>query len=70
MLTLSMTHLDIIDLWPSGAVLASDVGSTVEAVKKWRQRERIPPKVFARIVKAARKRRFGVSLTDLYREAA
>ena len=70
MLKPSMKHIDIIDLWPSGAVLASDVGSTVEAVKKWRQRERIPPKVFPRIVKASRKRRFGVSLADLYEEAA
>ena len=69
MLTPDMKHLAIIDLWPSGAVLASDVGSTADAVKKWRKRG-IPPKHFASVVKAARKRRYGVSLSDLHGVAA
>ena len=33
---------DVIALWPSPDVMASDVGAPVTAVRKWWQRDRIP----------------------------
>lgn len=47
------TFRDVIDLWPSAAELALAIGTSAEAVKKWRQRNSIPAEWWMSIVKSA-----------------
>ena len=47
---------DVIALWGSPDELAVAVGAKVETVRKWRQRDRIPPEWWQRIIHAANAR--------------
>lgn len=66
-----MTHAasfsEIIDLWPSIAELARDIGEPYETVRQWRLRDSIPVRAFTRIVRAAARRDLNVSTDDLIR---
>lgn len=53
---------EVIDLWPSTAELASDVGKEADAVRKWKERGSIPSDVWADLVAAAVKRNYPVDV--------
>lgn len=61
---------EIVNEWPSMAVLAEDLGVTYEVVRKWRQRRSIPPDHWERLLLAARRRRVRLRAQDLIRIAA
>lgn len=63
------TFRDIIDLWPSRAVFADDVGVSVETVHKWAARGTVRAEYFFSILIAARRRGFAVSAARLCRIA-
>lgn len=50
------SHTEIIDLWPSQEALAADIGLSASAVRKWRQRRRIPSEAWPAIVDASNRR--------------
>ncbi len=66
------TFQEAIDLWPAPApvVLAEDIGTTVERVRKWRQRNSVPGEWFQPIAQAATRRQILLSVDDLARIAA
>lgn len=47
---------DLIGLWPSRQMFASDVGANVEAVHKWAQSGRIPARWMQSVMAAAKMR--------------
>lgn len=47
------TFRDVIGLWPSPDALAGEIGARVETVRKWRQRDRIPPEWWEPVIQAA-----------------
>jgi hypothetical protein len=56
----------ILDLWPSGADLARDIGVETYLPRMWRHRGVIPPRYWPVIVDCARRRGFdGVSVEIL-----
>ena len=56
------TFRDIIDQWPSGVALASDLGEQPGTVRSWRLPDRgIPSRHWPRLIEAARRR--GIYLT-------
>ena len=60
------TFTDIIDLWPSTAVLAEDLGEKPARVRKWRQRNSIPSSEWVAIIDAAKRRKLrGVTAEKL-----
>ena len=66
------TFQEVIDLWPnpSASVLAADINTTVERVRKWRQRNSVPGEWFQPIAQAAQRRQILLSINDLARIAA
>ncbi len=56
-------YADVIDLWESYDALASDVGATVYSIRKWRQRDSIPPEYWRALVESAAKR--GIAVVTL-----
>jgi len=48
------TFRDIIDLWPTPDVLATEIGENVWTVRKWKQRGRIPASRWIAVANAAR----------------
>ncbi len=66
----TLTVREIIDLWPSRAVLAEDVGTsddpvTLATVHKWAQRNSIPSHYHAPLLRAARLRDIALSASNL-----
>lgn len=63
----------LIDLWPTRATCAHDVGVTKSRVDKWAQSNSIPARYHRRVVESAKVRGFaGVSadlLADLHAQA-
>lgn len=53
-----MAHAQIINLWPTIADFASDIGVGYEAAKAMRRRGSIPPGYWVRTVEAATRRGF------------
>lgn len=49
-----MTHLQIINLWPSLEEFRLAIGISIEAARKMRQRGRIPSDHWLRVVEAAK----------------
>jgi hypothetical protein len=60
----------VVDRWPSSDALAVSIGAKPEAVRKWRQRDRIPSKWWLRIIKAAEERGFDVTAHEMAEIAA
>lgn len=56
------SYQEVIGLWPSPAELASDAGKTAESVRKWKERDWIPPSAWPDVVEAAEKRKYPVNL--------
>jgi hypothetical protein len=50
-----LTHIQVINLWPSIEAFRVDVGVSIEAARKWRQRGRIPPDRWSRVIDAAKR---------------
>ncbi|NSY10808.1 hypothetical protein G6L14_02105 [Agrobacterium vitis] len=66
-----MTHADIINLWPSIAEFARDIGAPYETAKAMRRRSSIPAGYWVRVVDSASWRAFeAVSLSALAEAAA
>ena len=59
------TYREVIDLWPSLAALSEDTGATIEQVRKWRQRGKIPGEWWLPVAQAAPRRRILLSVEDL-----
>lgn len=59
------TFTEIINAWPSARVLGEDIGEDRETVAKWRQRDRIPSRVWRPLLEASRRRRYGINATML-----
>lgn len=51
-----MTHADLINLWPSLAAFADEIGAQYETAKAMRRRGSIPSGYWVRVVEAARSR--------------
>lgn len=62
--------VDVIDQWPTMAMLASDTGISYDRVKKWRQRNSIPADAWKSVLRAARRRGYKVKATDLIQLAS
>ena len=45
--------------------LGKDIGENRETVAKWRQRDRIPSRVWRPLLEASRRRRYGIHATML-----
>lgn len=56
------SYQEVIGLWPSPAVLASDAGKSQESVRKWKERDWIPPAAWPDVAEAAAKRKYPVDL--------
>lgn len=52
---------DVVALWPSPAVMASDIGAGVAAVRKWPQRDVIPAEWWVPILQTDVARRSGIT---------
>ncbi len=65
------TASDFLDLWPSDSVLAKDMGLKYSAIRKWRERDKIPPGNWTLLVLHAQRRGIvGVTLEALAQHAA
>ena len=65
------TYRDVIQGWPDREALAHDVGTTTEAVRKWWERDRIPPEYWSALIQGAAGRRIrGVTAAALASIAA
>jgi hypothetical protein len=53
---------NIVGLWPSAEALAVEIGAKVEAVRKWRQRNRIPAEWWNAIARSPVARAAGVTV--------
>ena len=62
------THNDIIDLWPTRAAFARDVGVYYGMAVGWNRRNNIPSEYWAHLVRAAKARGFHEVTTDLLAE--
>lgn len=60
-----MTHKHLIDLWPSIAALAADMGKPFSTVRNWRDRDRIPMEYWVAFVNAAQDRDISVTYRQL-----
>ena len=60
---------DVIAIWDTPHELATQVGVRVEAIRKWHQRDRIPPHYWQRIIEAAQAKGQALSADDLTRIA-
>ena len=61
-----MSFRPIIDLWPSRAELADDVGTTRLLAQQWWTRDFVPPEWWRLLVEAARRRGYrGVTYVRL-----
>lgn len=45
----------VVDLWPSPEILASELGATAFAVRKWKQRDSIPSDWWLGVIEASKK---------------
>lgn len=59
-----MTVSRVIELWPTGEALASDIGVSGAVVRMWRHRNRIPAKHWRAILNAATERGIDLSFDD------
>jgi hypothetical protein len=60
------SHKEIIELWPTRAEFAREVGVSYQTARQWYARDGIPARHWPEIVNAARKRNFsGVTLETL-----
>lgn len=63
------SYKQVIGLWPSITDLATELGEKPFTVEKWRTRNRVPDRVWKRLVLAAETRNLPVT-TDLLAELA
>jgi hypothetical protein len=54
---LIMTHATIIDQWPSIDALSIEVQEKRDTVRKWKERGRIPPRAWSKVLEAAQIRK-------------
>ncbi|MBR2819815.1 MAG: hypothetical protein IKE60_34415 [Reyranella sp.] len=65
------TFIDIINAWESPTILADDLGEEIGTVRQWRNRNKLPDRVWKAIVMAAQRRAIeGVTLERLAEIAA
>ena len=60
-----MSTREILARWPSINELAADIGAPHTRVRKWIERDSVPPEHWNALVRAGKKRRLGVSLQAL-----
>jgi len=60
-----MTHSDIINNWNTRADLARDMGVKQVTVRKWKERESIPPQYWRTLIKAGKKIKVKITLDML-----
>lgn len=64
------TFREVIDLWPSPAILAKEIGRKRFAVAKWRNRDSIPASDWVAICEAGKARGFELDVERLAQIAA
>ena len=64
------TFQDIIDLWPSMSVMASDLMVEYDTVRKWKERGRVPQEYFQALIDAAKSRKIRLKAADLVEVAS
>jgi hypothetical protein len=69
-MTTPSSFSEVIDLWPSIAELARDIGEPYETVRQWRLRDSVPARALDKIKRAAGLRGFDLSADVLMRIAA
>ena len=65
MVAIMKTFKEIINLWPSQAELARDLGALPETVGKWHQRNRVPGWRWLPMVEAAKRRKIPLSVKTM-----
>ncbi len=67
---MNITHVEIIDKWPSIQVLADEIKQDPTKVRQWRNRESIPAKFWVDIVSLAQARDIAITYKQLAEAAA
>jgi hypothetical protein len=60
---------DVIKLWRTPDALADEIGASAPAVRKWPQRDRIPPEWWLRVLKTSYARKAGLT-AELFAQIA
>ena len=60
---------DVISLWPTQTAMAADISTPLERVKKWHQRNSIPPLYWEVIIQAGYKRGADLTIIQMHRLA-
>lgn len=61
-----MTFQEIIKLWPKRKDLAQDIGQPAQNVRKWYERNSIPPMLFKAMLSAASERGYDLTMEMLF----
>lgn len=61
---------EIIALWDTPAALGAAIGAKPDTVRKWGERDRIPPEYWQRTIDAAKAKGRSISAEDLTRLAS
>lgn len=69
MTPMQLNHSDTINLWPTLADFAADVGVKRNTARGWKRRNSIPAKYWPTVLEMARNRRAYVSPEELMRSA-
>ena len=60
-----MNFRDVIEMWPNYITLATDLDELPSTVRKWHERNRVPPRVWPIMEKAGRGRGYNISIVQL-----
>ena len=60
-----ISHVDVIDWWPSAAELARQLGVKPQTVQKWRVRRNIPASYWPALIRVAKARKIRLSPDQL-----
>jgi hypothetical protein len=60
-----MDFRKIIEMWPNYIALSTDLDEVPSTVRKWHERNRVPPRVWPAMEKAGRKRGYNISIPQL-----
>ena len=61
---------ELVDLWPTAFQMAADIGGNPEMVRKWRQRDAIPPEWWVWILRTTIAKEHEIDAAALTRLAA
>jgi hypothetical protein len=65
-----MRHDEVIQNWPTTAEFAADLAEPLDTVRAWKRRKSIPPRVWKKLLVAARRRRYAQVTVDALMDGA